>query len=424
MKFNSLKKYKFNKIMLLSGFVLSVIWVMVVNAQPYTDFEYYYRTAGEVAKGLQWGDTYTAVGYPIILGFIFKIFGISLWTAKLFNLILLTVNNVLLLEILDRTNIKDPGKKIIFAIFVLFPNNLFYSNILANEVIFTTFLFAITLIYFSNLSNKYILMGLLTAVATMIKPFFIVFFFAVFLVDLIKDKKLLPALKNSALVLLFCALALSPWIYRNTKLFGEFTYVSNNAGIVLYINNNSQNKEGKWMSAYDVENSIANTNDFIEANATQKNNMLNDAAKEWIKSHPDEFFLLGLKRLDNTFFKTEDIYYSTNGSFITEAQTYSLFDEFTRYRNLIFKPALFYIFIYSLIILKNIFQRKTQRLDRFNLYTTVVFYMFTVIYFVTEGQSRYAFPMIFIFIYYFYIFMAFTLSKASELKYKFIRTVK
>jgi len=35
----------------------------------------------------------------------------------------------------------------------------------------------------------------------------------------------------------------------------------------------------------------------------------------------------------------------------------------------------------------------------------VIFYMFTVIYFVTEGQGRYAFPLIFILVYYFYFMM-------------------
>lgn len=424
MKFSSLKEYKFYKIMLLLGFVLSALWVVFVNTQTYSDFLYYFRTGAEIAEGLPWGDTYTAVGYSIILGGLFKIFGVSLAVAKAFNVFLLTINNVLLLEMLDTAGLKDLNKRIVFAIYVLFPNNIFYASLVANEVVFTTCIFIITLIYLSDLQYKYVYLGLLTGIATLIKPFFIVFFFAVFLVDLIKDKKLWPAVKNSALVLLFCAISLSPWLYRNSKLIGQFTYVSNNAGVVLYINNNSQNESGKWMSAYDVENSIANTSAYIAANPTQQNNMLKNAAKEWIKSNPDEFFVLGLKRLDNTFFKAEDIYYSTHGSFITDSQTEYIFEKLTSYRMLIFKLALLSIFIYSLIIMKNIFQRRTQMLDRFNLYTTVVFYMFTVIYFTTEGQSRYAFPMIFIFTYYFCIFVSLTLSKASELKYKLIRTVK
>lgn len=424
MQFSSLKEYRFYKIMLLLGFVLSALWVVLVNTQTYSDFLYYFKTGSEIAEGLPWGDTYTAVGYSIILGGLFKIFGTSLLVAKVFNVVLLTLNNILLLEILDTTDLKDLNKRIIFALFVLFPNNIFYASLVANEVVFTTCIFIMTLIYFSNLQYKYVYLGLLTSIATLIKPFFIVFFFAVFLVDLIKDKKLWPAVKNSVLVLLFCAIGLSPWLYRNSKLIGQFTYVSNNAGVVLYINNNSQNETGKWMSAYDVENSIANTSAFIAANPTQQNNMLKNAAKEWIKSHPDEFFVLGLKRLDNTFFKAEDIYYSTHGSFITDSQTEYIFDKLTRYRMLIFKLALFSILVYSLLILKNIFQRRTQRLDRFNLYTTVIFYMFTVIYFATEGQSRYAFPMLFIFIYYFCIFVSHALSKAIEFKYKLIRTVK
>ncbi len=77
-------------------------------------------------------------------------------------------------------------------------------------------------------------------------------------------------MENSLIVLVTCILVISPWIYRNTKLVGQFTYISNNGGIVLYINNNSQNKLGRWMPAENVENSLVKTEKYKKANMTEK----------------------------------------------------------------------------------------------------------------------------------------------------------
>jgi len=411
MNFKSIRENNFYKLILILNLVLCILWVLIVNTQPFSDFRYYYDVALNVANGLPWGNTYTSVGYSIILGGIFKIFGASFLAAKILNIFLVLINNIILIEILDKTNLRSIDKKILFAIFAFFPNNIFYTSLIANELMFTTILLLTTLVYFSQYRHKYILMGLLTGINTMIKPFFIVFFFAVFIVDLFIDKKLMKSMKNSILVLVFCCIAISPWIYRNTKYMGQFTYVSNNAGIVLYINNNSNNQTGRWMAATDVENSLVNTETYKTANMTEQNKMLNSAAKKWILSHPKEFLQLGYQRLKNTYFLGDDIYYTTIGSSVSQYNKDRLFTYTNLFRKIIFVPALLYIVIYSIIILISIFKRKTNYLNKFNLYTTVIFYMFSVIYFATEGQGRYAFPLIFIFVYYFYLTLNIIISK-------------
>ena len=411
MNFKSIKKNNFCNLILILNLVFCILWVLRVNTQPFSDFRYYYDVALNVANGLPWGNTYTSVGYSIVLGGIFKIFGASFLVAKILNIFLVLINNIVFIKILDKTNLKNIDKRFIFAFFAFFPNNIFYTSLIANELMFTTILLITTLVYLSNYKHKYILMGLLVGLNTMIKPFFIVFFFAIFIVDAFIDRKPMKSLKNSLLVLLFCCITISPWIYRNTKYVGEFTYVSNNAGIVLYINNNSQNKTGRWMPASDVENSIVNTDVYKNANMTEQNKMLNSAAKKWILSHPKEFLQLGYTRLKNTYFLGDDIYYTTTGTNLSQYYKDTMFSYTNILRKIIFAPAILYIAIYSIIILISIFKRKTNLLNKFNLYTTVIFYMFTVIYFSTEGQGRYAFPLIFIFVYYFYLTMNFIIRK-------------
>lgn len=415
MKNKSLSSNMYYKMMIALGMLLSILWVTFIDTKPFSDFDYYYTLAVNIANGLPWGDTYTSVGYSIVLGGIFKVFGASIFKAKIFNLLLTLISYISFMSILFKIDIKERDRKIIFALFVLMPNNIFYNSILATEILFTTIILLTTSIYFGNTKYKYIWIGILTGLNTMIKPFFIAFFFAIFLVDLLKEKDIKLATKNSLIILILSIVVISPWIYRNTKLVGQYTYVSNNGGIVLYINNNSQNKAGRWMAAEDVENSIVKTADYQMANMTEKNKMLGNAAKEWIKTHPKEFMQLGIKRLFNTYFWGDDVLYSTHDSNLSDYSNAFLFTTTNNIRTLIFGAGIIYILVYSIIILINMFKRTTESLNKFTLYTVVIFYMFTGVYFITEGQGRYSFPEIFIMVYSFYFFIKFLVFKFKEL---------
>ncbi len=416
MKMKSLKENKYYKIVLIMGLLMSIAWVVFIDTKPFSDFDYYYNLAVDISKGMPWGDTYTSVGYPIVLGGIFKLFGTSVLNAKIFNIILAFVSNICFICILDKVDIREREKKIVFALFVFMPNNIFYSSVLATEIMFTTILLLITNIYFGKGKYKYLWIGILTGLNTMVKPFFLIFFFAIFLVDLIKEKKFKKSLMNSLVVLAISSLVIAPWLYRNTKLVGQRTYVSNNGGIVLYINNNSQNQLGRWMPAEKVENSIVKTEEYKEANMTKKNKMLGNAAKKWIKEHPKQFVELGFKRLFSTYFIGDDIIYSTYGSALSDHAKTLIFGITNAIRVIIFLPGILYILLYSVFILKGMLKGETNLLNKFDLYTVVTFFMFTAIYFITEGQGRYSFPEIFIMIYCFYQCMKLAAFKFKELR--------
>ncbi|NEZ46106.1 glycosyltransferase family 39 protein [Clostridium niameyense] len=396
------QKSNYYRNVILLSLILSVLWVIFINAKPFSDFDYYYKLATNISKGGKWGNTYTSVGYSIILGGIFKIFGPSVVVAKIFNLILTFVNNLIFLAILRKIEITEKHRKIIFTMFALFPNNIFYNSVLGTEILFTTVLLLITYIYFTDMKYKYIIIGILTGLNTMVKPFFIAYAFAIFLVELLKERSLLKPIKSFLIIFLVGNICIAPWIYRNTKLNGQFTYVSNNGGIVLYINNNSQNKTGMWMPASDVKDSLVEKDEYKRASMTEKNNMLKKEAKKWIKSHPKEFVNLGVKRLVITYMCGNDTLYSTYGSNLSENTKITLFYAINVIRNLVFIPAIIYMIFYSLFIIVKMIKRKTNKLNKFNLYCTVIFYMFTTVYFVTEGQGRYAFPLIFIMVYFWY----------------------
>ncbi|OFI07747.1 hypothetical protein CLOACE_00950 [Clostridium acetireducens DSM 10703] len=400
-----LKSESFYKYILLFSFLLSIIWIGLVKAVPFSDFEYYNNLAINIAKGGSWGNTYTSVGYSIVLGLIYKIFGVNILWAKIFNVILAFLNNLLVLGILKKLSINERDKRIIFFIFAFFPNNIFYNSIVGTEVLFSTILLLITYIYFSNINYKYIYIGILVGINTMIKPFFIVFFLLIFILEAIKFKNLIKIIKNTLTVLVISFLTISPWIYRNTKLMGQLTYVSNNGGIVLYINNNSQNKSGRWMAAEDVENSIVKMEEYKKANMTERNKMLGQSAKKWIKSHPKQFIQLGFKRLYNTYFTCDDVGYSMYGSNIKISFKNIIIGLSYLVKKVFYMAALVFIVLYSFVVMKHILKKDTDCLNFYSLYFCILFYMFTCVYFITEGQGRYAFPTIFIAIYFSYYFI-------------------
>ncbi|WP_373844460.1 hypothetical protein [Clostridium sp.] len=405
-------KKNYYTIITILGLLICIIWLITVNTQPFSDFDYYNKLAQQIAKGGPWGDTYTSVGYSIILGFIYSIFGINLISAKILNIALTFINYMLLYKILYRIPLSKIKRKIIYTMFVFFPNNIFYTGITANEILFTTILLSITLTYYSNTKLKYILIGILTAINAMIKPFFIIFFLVIFIIELITKYNITQVLKHTSIILVVSALCISPWIYRNTKFIGEFTSISNNGGIVLYINNNSQNKYGRWMAAKKVKDSVVLKKEYIEANMTEKNRILTSSAKKWIIAHPLQFIELGLKRLFNTYFIADDIFFAFNGTSLNKYIQIMLIIYTFLTKIIVFGAAIIYIIMYSKKTIVNLL--KKEHIDSYTLYNLICFYMFSCVYFITEGQGRYSFPFIFIMIYFFSFWMEKILKNREE----------
>lgn len=392
MAFKDIKNNYYIKISVLS-ILLCILWVAFIDTKPFSDFSYYHNLAIEISKGGSFGDTYTSVGYAIILGFLYSLFGSSLIVAKTFNIILTLLSLICLYNILNLTLSNEKKKKIIFTLYALFPSTIFYNSVLGTEILFTFLMLLTCNLYFSKWKYKYVLIGFIIGINTIVKPFIILLILLIFIVDFIK-KNFKAAVLNSLLIFVITSLTIAPWIYRNTKYTGELTFVSNNGGIVLYINNNSQNKYGRWMPAADVKDSVVNKDYYKKASMTGKNKILTNEAKKWISSHKGQFVILGFKRLFNTYLLGDDIAYSTYATGLSKSIKYSLIGINTIIKEILFLPTIIYVLGYSFYILINLIKRKAHDINLFSLFMTVLFYLFTCVYFITEGQARYAFPVI------------------------------
>lgn len=406
-----LKKY-FNYYIVVTciSIIAAILWINFVNNKTFSDFLYYHQHAITIANGGLWGDTYTSMGYPIVLALIYKIFGANIFYAKVFNIFLTLIMYVFFYALIKKLKLNEISTKIIYTIFVFWPNNITYNSLACTEILFTCILLGILIIYFSEIKNKYIYVGILTGIETMIKPFFLIFFFAIFIYELIKiDFK--KSIIHCLTVLIVSAIVISPWLYRNTKLIGQFTYVSNNDGIVLYINNNSQNKWGRWMPVDDIPNSITKTNKYKNANMTEKNHMLKSAAKKWILKHPGDFIKLGYLRLKNTYYLADDILYTTFGSNVPQGIQGKLYNYNSIIKHILLIPALLFMLFYSVYIIYCLFTHRQKSLNGILTLGLIISYMFACVYFVTEGQARYSFPVMFLIIIYF--FYAIKIAKAK-----------
>jgi len=383
------------RMIIACSLLAAVLWVVVVPTQPFSDFRYYHQLAAQIAAGGSWGDTYTAVGYSIFLAGFYRLLGASLWVAKGLNLLLFLLNNLLALRLLRSLPLTERLRRWVFICFAFFPIQIYYTSIVGTETLFTTLLLLALLTYVSRWRHRYLLLGAITGLASMVKPFFPAFAAAILLTDVLAGERPLLAARRAATVLLVCALVLSPWLYRNYRLIGQFTYVSNNGGIVLYINNNSQNTTGGWMRASDVADSVVNTEEYQAANMTEKNHMLSNAAKRWIVSHPREFVVLGLKRLQRTFLLPNDIAYSLQGTGFSLRLQHLLMG--------VVELARFPLYLIGCLAMvasslgyawTRFLRRQPSALSRVEVALLLTFWMFAGVYFLTEGQSRYAFPTI------------------------------
>lgn len=389
------KADRYRLVIACSVFV-AVLWVTAVRTEPFSDFHYYHQLASQIALGGPWGDTYTAVGYPIFLAFFYWLFGAALWVPKGLNLVLFLLNDLLALRLLHHLRISEQQRKRMFLTFAFFPINIYYTSIVGTETFFTTLLLLALLVYSGNLRHKYSLLGAVVGIGSMVKPFFPAFVAVILLTDLLTGERLLTALRNASVVFLVCVLVIAPWLYRNYLLVGEFTYVSNNGGIVLYINNNSQNTFGGWMPATDVEESLVDTAEYQMANMTERNRMLSQAAKQWIRTHPREFCVLGWKRLQRTFLLSNDINYSFYGTGIPAVIQGILNVAVELVRLPLYLIGLLAVIMTSLRYVTRLLTRGRALLSKLEVCLLLAFWMFAAVYFITEGQSRYALPTVFI----------------------------
>lgn len=310
-------------VILLIGFLARVWWIRTIPTDQLYDFDAYYR----IAKNIFEGKGFTYEGAPIAfqgmfyswsLGMLFKVFGTaSVGFAKWFNVIYGTLTIALVYKIVLKMTIKNENANalalVTMAITAFLPHHIAYCSTTGTEIQMAFLLALLIYIQVSDLNDKwkYPLLGVLTGICALTKPFYLAYPVIIGFSEWMMNKNLKRSAIKGLLVWMVMAAVISPWTYRNYKAFGRFIPVSYNSGFNLYINNNPNNVHGGWMSFEDlyktdeieaiIDTHLENGNKSIKL-ASDIEVDLKPHAVQWIKENPEEFAKLGLIRVHSTYF--------------------------------------------------------------------------------------------------------------------------
>ena len=422
----SFKDKVYLSVIFLAGVLLRILWILKVPCKPVSDFQTYQQIATNIFMNK--GHTYLGhpvafqgMGYPTALGCFYRLVGTNdIFYGKLFNVILSSLTLVFVLAILVKLINKRRTVYSIFTITVFLPNYIAYNNVIGTETL-AAFLMAIIIFLqvckFNNVV-RYILIGVLIGMLTLVKPNFLVYPVIVAVIEWIKNKNFKEALILFVCSVVFMIIVVAPWTYRNYKQFDSLIPVSYNGGYVLFINNNSNNMNGAWMPIGKVQVSEKVKRDMLECGLEygspleieakqvlfnpKLESVLRSEAKKWIIAHPGRFFTLGLTRIHNTFFNgsgdiQEWTMYNADDSlafikFMKAFHTRVVLDFFIK---LLSAMGIIYMFINIKKIMSSFFSRKKEVDYRISI-PVINIAFFLLISFVFEGQPRYNYPVLFL----------------------------
>lgn len=379
------------------AFLLRLLWVLHVKTAPVFDFLKYHLGALSIAEGMGYKlygnpTAFEPIGYPAFLALLYSAIAPRLIVPKLMN-VLLSLGIIILAYFLGKRLFNKTAGVLAALFLALSPRNIAYTSVLSNEIFFTFFLL-LALVLLLNRAEKWWsgpLLGIITGILALTKPFMLLFPGVLFLIDLVQRGELKAGLQKAVVVTVFMILTICPWTIRNYLVFREFIPISTNGGITLYLNNNPY-AEGHWQDPFKLPGSpLARYKDeetgFWDELAVDK--LGKQLAMEWIKENPGQFLSLGLKKLYYVYYDSWDVYYAveelTNGKPLPNRGNVYKVAQWA-YRVLLGMLAL-----YVVMFCRALLRREDLR-SHAVLWLIILF--FSGIYFIFEGQPRYIFPLL------------------------------
>jgi len=280
-------------ILFFSAFFIRMIFILTLKNHFYFDDEYeYFKMVKNFlsGKGIIVGEALKSFRpplYPLFLS-LFYGFGCSLIAIRIIQAIISSFT-VLLIYITGKKIFDEKVGFISAIISVIYPFFIFYTGFFLTETLFI-FLIVVT-IYFYILtlkSDKYkikylIQCGIYTGLGSLCRPTMEPFFLIFLLFLLMAKEEFKVKIKKVLITSLFFILTLSPWIIRNYVIFKKFIPATTMGGWVFWEGNNPRS-EGGPCSYF--------PKDILKMEETKRNNYLYSLAIEEIKKNPKRFVWL------------------------------------------------------------------------------------------------------------------------------------
>jgi len=293
----NLPEAKFLLLFLGLGLVLRMLWILLVPTQLYADWKWYDDAAYHLSQVWRYEENgvptaYWPIGYPLFLAVIYRIFGHSYLVVHLIS-VLLSLCICFLTYVIAKRLVGPVTARLSLVILVLFPGQIFYTNVLSSEILFTTLLLLMILILLKTREQTSLLapliVGLLLGLLVMVRAMALAFPLLIVLFYLKWGRRSFAGLKNAILAVLVTCLVLLPWMLRNKRVLDTFS-IATSGGIDLYIGN-SPISSGNWV--WTKQNPFE---DLSAPNEVENNKLGYRLATKFVMDDPVGFIIRGIKK--------------------------------------------------------------------------------------------------------------------------------
>ena len=281
---------RFVPVVLLLAFVLRLLWIVLVNSHPVSDFACYDMYGVYLANGKGYIDSgsptaYWAIGYPAFLGILYYIFGHTLFIAKFANVAMAI--GVLILSYVISSKLFQSSYigKWTLLLLAFYPNHIAYTSLLSAEILFLfLLLLGFLILQISGSKMKLVsLSGIVFGLACLVKP---VGLFVPAISVLSMRTRRIPSL---IVIYLSLGVTLLPLVIRNYNVFGHLTLL-NNGGVNLLCGNN-QFATGKRI----FNDELAKLFEDVDGEY-EKDQLAKQIALKYISEHPVRTFVICFKK--------------------------------------------------------------------------------------------------------------------------------
>jgi 4-amino-4-deoxy-L-arabinose transferase-like glycosyltransferase len=235
---------------LVCNALLQLMILIFVKTIPISDSFYYIQLSEQLfSTGSYMNEngnltSFLPVGLPAYLAFLNLISGNPLLLVKILNIVFTSLFILLIFRLFQK-ELSQKGKLIFLFAFVLFPNNLFSSNIIMTDYLFTFLLWLVVYILIkSDNTVKYLLLiGVILGLMSYLRPIGLLLPL-IFIIYFYKSYGIKTSLIKSIYIIIVMILIVSPWIYRNYIVFNEIVPISTNGGFNFLMGNHKLSTGG------------------------------------------------------------------------------------------------------------------------------------------------------------------------------------
>jgi len=361
---------------------------------PFSDFKRYFDIASEFAatgnlscQGHPF--VFQSPAYPLFLGALFWMFSPVVLVGKLANAVLAILVLAIFWKVIQRQEFSPWARLLALAVVAFFPPMLSFVSVLGQEML--ALFFVVVILWLVKRGG--FLLGLCCGLLALTRPQFILLPFCLAGLGWLWKWYSKQA---CALLLAGFALALSPWVVRNWRVFHAFIPTTGHSGYVLLVNNNPANRAGVWMPL----SKIALTKEQRDVfRAMKAEFLLEEGDEDWkgvvwtpaldkavfrmaadnIKKDPLRFIEMGFRRIWNTYFTggTCALYWAFNG----DNQAVPTLNNLTDW----FAIVVFFLSVAGIVVV-------ARQRDPVLIGAALLFLISLLAVFVFEGQGRYVLP--------------------------------